>query len=210
MLIYTQRETNIRDLPNIRAYIDKFRDRITCKEVAERKHSIYALHRARDEKIFLKKKKVVGVITEDEIVLAIDERQTFATDGIYLFGLNKDVSAEYVVGVLNSDLFVFVYRLLAIESGRVLAQVKPTVLAQLPIRRSHGSSTHDQIVALVKQREDIQSRLAEAKTPAEITSLERHIFANHSQLNDLVYALYDLSTEQVKTILDSSSRRATE
>ena len=79
------RDPNVRALPNIRAYIDQFKDRITCKEVKQHKHSLYALHRARDEKLFLKKKKLVGVITEDEVVLALDEHQTFATDGLYLF-----------------------------------------------------------------------------------------------------------------------------
>jgi len=51
LLIYTQRETNVRDLPNIRSYIDQFKEQITCKEVKQHKHSLYALHRARDESI---------------------------------------------------------------------------------------------------------------------------------------------------------------
>jgi hypothetical protein len=33
LLIYTQRETNIKEFPKIRAYIDQFKDQITCKEV---------------------------------------------------------------------------------------------------------------------------------------------------------------------------------
>ena len=53
LLIYTNRDDDFRQLPNIRAYIDQFRSRITCKEVKEKKHSIYSLHRARDEQIFL-------------------------------------------------------------------------------------------------------------------------------------------------------------
>ena len=134
LLIYTERDTNLRELPNIRAYIDQFKSQITCKEVKQKKHSIYALHRAREEKLFLKKRKLLGVITEDEIVLAIDESQTFVTDGLYLFGIKDGFNLQYIMGILNSRLFIFVYRLLAIESGRVLAQVKPTVLAQLPIR----------------------------------------------------------------------------
>jgi hypothetical protein len=31
LLIYTQRDTNLRELPNIRAYIDRFKNQITCK-----------------------------------------------------------------------------------------------------------------------------------------------------------------------------------
>jgi hypothetical protein len=97
LLIYTNRQDNFRELPNIRAYIDQFKERITCKEVKLNKHSIHALHRARDENIFLKKRKLLGVITEDEIVLAQDDEQTFATDGLYLFGIREPIDSKYVM-----------------------------------------------------------------------------------------------------------------
>jgi N-6 DNA Methylase len=84
LLIYTNRNDDYRKLPNIRAYIDRFRNQITCKEVKQLKHSIYSLHRAREEKIFLKKTKLLGVITEDEIVVAADDQQTFATWSVCL------------------------------------------------------------------------------------------------------------------------------
>jgi len=91
------------------------------------------------------------VITEDEIVLAPDDQQTFETDGLYLFALRHASEADYVLGILNSRLFVFLYRLLAIETGRVLAQVKRTGLAQVPIREGDmlyraATDRHDGIV----------------------------------------------------------------
>ena len=215
LLIYTERDTNLRDLPNIRAYVDQFKSQITCKEVKQRKHSIYALHRARDEKIFLKKRKLVGVITEDEIILALDECQTFATDGLYLFGVRDGFSMQYIMGILNSRLFIFIYRLLAIESGRVLAQVKPTVLAQLPIHAvdfadPQDKSRHDRIVQLVDERLDMQKKLTCAHTPQEKNSLERQITANNTELDSLVYESYGLSAEEIQTVeaqLETKVRR---
>ena len=205
LLIYTERDTNLRELPNIRAYIDQFKSQITCKEVKQKKHSIYALHRAREEKLFLKKRKLLGVITEDEIVLAIDESQTFVTDGLYLFGIKDGFNLQYIMGILNSRLFIFVYRLLAIESGRVLAQVKPTVLAQLPIRAidfddRQDKFRHDRIVQLVDERIDMQKKLTSAHTPQEKNSLERQITANNSQLDSLVYQSYGLSPEEIQLV----------
>jgi hypothetical protein len=205
LLVYTARHTNLRDLPNIRAYIDQFKSQITCKEVKQHKHSIYALHRARDENIFLKKRKLIGVITEDQIVLALDECQTFATDGLYLFGVKDGVSVQYIMGVLNSRLFVCIYRLLAIESGRVLAQVKPTVLAQLPIRAVDFSdrqdrARHDLIVKLVDDRLDMQKKLTRSQTPQENNALERQIAANDKQIDNLVYDAYGLTHEEIETI----------
>ena len=72
-LIYTNNSSNFRELPNIRAFIDQFKDKITCSEVKLHKHSLYSLHRSRQEHIFLNKRKLVGVITEDELIVALDE-----------------------------------------------------------------------------------------------------------------------------------------
>jgi type I restriction-modification system DNA methylase subunit len=205
LLIYTNRQDSFRELPNIRAYIDQFKERITCKEVKQHKHSIHALHRARDENIFLKKRKLLGVITEDEIVLAQDDEQTFATDGLYLFGIREPIDSKYVMGILNSRLFVFIYRLLALESGRVLAQVKPTVLAQLPIRTITFSNKsdkfrHDRMVKLVEEMLELHKRLSAAKTPQEKTALERQIIATDAQIDRLVYDLYGLTEDEIKIV----------
>jgi hypothetical protein len=90
---------------------------------------------------------------------------------------------------------------LALESGRVLAQVKPTVLAQLPIRAidfdgRDDKARHDQMVKLVDQRLALQESLATANTPPEKTSFERQIAANDMQIDRLVYDLYGLTAEE--------------
>ncbi len=205
LLIYTSRNDNFQKLPNICRFIDQFKEKITCKEVKERKHQLYALHRARDEEIFLKKTKILGVITGDRIALAIDDKQTFATDGLYLFGVHDDCNPLWLMGILNSNLFTFVYRLLALESGRVLAQVKPTVLNQLPIRViDHANKTdqaaHDKLVALVERMLALHQQLSAAKTPQDTTLLQRQITTTDKQIDQLVYALYDLTDEEIALI----------
>ncbi|MFH1315638.1 MAG: N-6 DNA methylase [Candidatus Uhrbacteria bacterium] len=205
LLIYTKRGENFRELPNICAYIDQYKDRITCKEVQLQKHPLYALHRARKEKIFLKKQKLFGVITEDQIILALDQRQTFATDGLYVFGVRETINLKFVMGILNSKLFVSVYRLLTLESGRVLAQVKPTVLAQLPIRSLDLSdpvekSLHEQMVRLVDQMMGLLQQLAEVESSQAKTVLQRKIDATDRQIDQLVYKLYGLTEDEIKIV----------
>ncbi|MBU1209616.1 MAG: N-6 DNA methylase [Proteobacteria bacterium] len=206
-LIYTTSDDNFRELPNIRTYIDQFKIDITCREVREKKHPIYSLHRPRKEEIFLKKKKILGVITEDEIIVALDEAQTFVTDGLYLFGVREFVNINYLMAVLNSKLFVFIYRLLALEEGRVLAQVKPTILNQLPIRTINPSNLiekgkHDRIVALVDVMAELQENYYSAKTGDKKIAIERQIGATDHQINQLIYELYDLSEEEIKIVED--------
>jgi type I restriction-modification system DNA methylase subunit len=200
LLIYTQRTTDLQALPKVRAFIDGYRDAITCKEVEKGKHSLYALHRAREEKIFLKKKKLIGVITEDEIVLALDEQQTFVTDGLYTFAVVDGMDVRYVMGILNSRLFVFLYRLLALESGRVLAQVKPTLLGQLPIRlidkaKAKEKAAHDHLVQLVQQRLDLMAKRNVPKTPHEKVTFDRQLTASEEQINVSVDSLYGVKLE---------------
>ena len=205
LVVYTNRDDDFRNLPNICKFIEQYKEQITCKEVKEKKHPLYALHRARDPRIFEKRTKFIGVITGDEIILALDDHLTFATDGLYLFALKEDVVDKYLLGILNSKLFVFIYRLLAIEEGRVLAQVKPTMLGQLPIRTINFSdpadkSRHDKMVGLVGQMLDLHKKLAASRLDHEQTALQRQIDETDKQIDDLVYELYGLTEEEIKIV----------
>ena len=158
---------------------------------------------ARQEEIFTKPTKFVGVITEDEIIVSIDSTQVFATDGIYLFGVREQFNKYYVMGILNSNLMKFVYRLLAIEEGRVLAQVKPTTLAQLPIRSINFSdpaekSRHDKMVALVERMLELHKQ--SPKTPQEQEMVKREIESTDREIDQLVYELYGLREEEIRIV----------
>ncbi len=207
-LIYTSRTDNFSEFPNICAYIDQFKDKITCKEVKQKKHPLYSLHRPRKEHIFLKKQKLLGVITEDEIIVALDDKQTYSTDGLYLFNVREWVNINYLMGILNSKLFVFIYRLLSLEKGRVLAQVKPTLLLKLPIRETDFTNLsekaqHDRMVELVEQMLNLHKQLTEAKLPQAQTMLKRQIETTDKQIDKLVYELYGLTDEEIQRVEES-------
>jgi type I restriction-modification system DNA methylase subunit len=208
LLIYTSRQDDFSKLPNIRAFIDQHREQITCKEVLQKKHSIYSLHRAREEKIFTKPSKLLGVITEDEIVLALDTKQTFATDGLYLFSVRPEWDAKYVMGILNSKLFKLIYRLLSLEKGRALAQVKPTVLENLPIRTIDSSDqieikTQSMLIGIVDKLMDAGRLMHNASSEQEKQKLADTILAAKDQLDRYVYELYGISEKHIRIIKDA-------
>ncbi len=208
-LIYTSRDSNIDEIPLIQAHIDRFKKEITCKEVIQGKHSIYSLHRARNENIFTKRPKYLGVITEDEIVIAPDETGVFASDGLYVFGIKNEIDGNYLMAILNSRLFVFIYRLLALEAGRVLAQVKPTILEQLPIRIPDYSNftdknKHDEIVVKVAAMLTAKKQLSKAQTDKVKAYYENKCAALDRQIDRLVYELYDLTDDEIKLVEEST------
>jgi len=204
-LIYTANSDNFNQLPNICSYINQFKNEITCKEVAQKKHSLYALHRPRNPAIFSKREKLLGVITEDEIILAIDTQGIFATDGLYLFGAKENINLKYLLGILNSKLFVFVYRLVTSELGRVLAQVKPTNLIQLPIRTINFAdktekAMHDKMVAFVDGMLEAKKQLQAARTDRDKNYYQDRCNSLDRQIDKLVYDLYELTDEERKIV----------
>jgi adenine-specific DNA-methyltransferase len=145
------------------------------------------------------------VITEDTIKVALDDTQIFATDGLYVFAVEDDINIHYLMALLNSRLFVFIYRLLTLEEGRVLAQVKPTTLNQLPIRTINFAEPTDtlvynQVVAKVDEIVALNHDLTDGKTAHEQMALQRQIDAVDRQMDRLVYQLYGLTAEEVNIV----------
>ena len=133
-ILYVSKNDLPEDIPNIVAHISEYRDRITCSEVRQGKHPFYVLHRARNEKIFTKKEKILGVITGDRIITAVDSEGIYPTDGLYLFSANLDVFQNKALSaILNTKLITYLYRLISSETNRTMAQVKPVLVSELPI-----------------------------------------------------------------------------
>ena len=205
LLIYTSRDDDFAAIPNICRYIEGFRQKVTCKEVKQGKHPLYALHRPREERIFLKPQKLLGVITGDKIIVSLDTTQLFATDGLYVFSVRPEFDAHYIMGILNSSLFVYVYRLLALENGRVLAQVKPTILNNLPIpsvnlANPEEKAQHEKIIRAVTQMSEAKRQLATAQSDKDIAYYENKCNALDRQINSVVYELYGLTHEEIQTV----------
>ena len=201
-LIYTTKNDNFRKLPNIRSFINSFKEDITCKEVKNGKHPIYSLHRPRKEEIFLKDKKIMGVITSDRLIMAIDENQLYATDGVYLFSTSEEFNPYFVLAVLNSNLFTFIYRLYSLENGRVLPQVKPSIIKNLPFKSIELNEQQKFIDSSHKMME-LNKQLNKTKTPKEIKILEQQIEFTDMKINRLVYEVYGLTEEEIN-IVESS------
>lgn len=187
-VIYTRKSDTPDKIKNIIKHINSFKNEITCKEVKQGKHPIWALHRARKKQIF-EKIKLLGVITSDSIQISLDKHTTYPTDGIYLFSSNNKVSNLFLLGFLNSKIITYLYRLLSMEKGRTLSQVKPKLLEQVPIPETLGESAVSEIGNLSKSIFDAKNQNPEVDT----TELE-------SEIDRLVYEMYGLSEEEIEIV----------
>ena len=84
--------------------------------------------------------------------------------------------------MLNSDFMAKIYRAFSQEEGKVMAQVKPTVLSQLPIINPlHCDSSS---LIKIEKISDISKKLHSL----EISELEKENL--HDQLNIIVNDIY--------------------
>ena len=209
-IIYLTREDNINKYPNIKKHLQRYRDKITCKEVEEKKHPWFALHRPRNPKIF-KPTKFIGLTTTKKIILALDQNfGYYATDALYLFHLNPNCKFNpiFVLGVLHSKLFHFMYLMSIQGEQRVIPQIKAAKLYDLPFpmidfEELVSASLHDNIVFLVEKMLKLHKDIDTARTPQDKKFMQRQIDATDKQIDKLVYELYGLTEDEIKIIEDN-------
>jgi len=86
-----------------------------------------------------------------------------------------------------------------------LAQVKPTVINQLPIRTIDFNNPaekkiHDTVVSLVEKMLELNKQLRKAHFDSEKEPIERQIAATDKKIDDIVYELYGLTEEEIKIV----------
>lgn len=200
-IIYTSRNTVIQNYPHIWKFLERFRDSNSCVEVKEGKHPWWSLHRPRDPQIFASP-KFVGLTTSKTIELIYDpDRSVYVTDAMYVFNILSNVDPWAFMAVMQSKLFLFIYKVSNQGESRVIPQVKASKLENLPF------PVFDKAQPVVtKLREQCQQmyylnrKRSNARTPQEQTALERETSATDKQINQLVYRLYGLTEEEIKIV----------
>jgi type I restriction-modification system DNA methylase subunit len=113
---------------------------------------------------------------------------------------------KYIMGILTSKLMTFWFiSTFAKLQRKVFPQFKIKELSQFPIFKINFNNPdekqrHDKMVSLVEQMLDLHKKLTTAKTPDEKTRFQRQIDTTDSQIDKLVYDLYNLTTKEIEII----------
>ena len=206
-IIYTDDDTRINKFPNAKKYIlaerkkyrQKFPDREECIEVRTDKHPWWRLHRPRNSAIFASP-KIIGLTTVKTIELVFDEGDNLVvTDAMYVFKTKPDVSPWAVMAIMQSKVFLFLYRTANQGESRVIPQVKAAKLYELPFPKASAIASSP-LADLAKQlttlndslNEDISEKVKSARS-RECASLQRKI-------EDEVKTLYRITDGDSKII----------
>jgi len=131
-VIYLTRNDRIENYPNLKSYLEEYKDDITCSEVEKGKHPWYSLHRPRNEKIF-ESPKLIGLTTCNHLEIAREVEDNYLMDSLYVFQLESSYNAVELSLLLNSKICNFIYRYFAQEDERILPQVKSENMYPIPI-----------------------------------------------------------------------------
>jgi len=160
----------------------------------------------RNPAIFQAPYKILVRQTGDSIIAMSIEGGVIARDNLHIaIPKANGYICQYLLGILNSKLMDFAYSFMNPEKGEALAQVKKHHVESLPIRlidfdNPDDVKKHDKMVELVESMLDLHRKLAEAKVPAEKTSIQRQINNTDSTIDKLVYELYGLTNEEIEIV----------
>lgn len=200
-IIYTRHDTRIADYPRCLAHLQRFRHNNTCKEVAQRKHPWWALHRPRDPAIFAAP-KLIGLTTTRTIALALDEADSlWVTDAMYVFRPTSAISPKALMGVMHSSVFRFLYAVANIGEARVIPQIKASKLLPLPVP---GLDSCGRLIQEVEGMLALHARLLQASSRAQRELVQRQLADADEALNQLVMDLYELDAPDRALVIETT------
>jgi TaqI-like C-terminal specificity domain len=143
---------------------------------------------------------------------AYDENNVYFTGGgngpyygVRWLDENNLHSLHYLQGLLTSKLLdAFLHSVSSPFRGGYWSYGK-RFIEQIPIRTINFSNPtdkalHDRLVELVERMLSLYKRLTDAKMPRDKTMLQQQIEATDKQIDRLVYELYGLTEEEIRTV----------
>ena len=163
-----------------------------------------SLHRKRDEKYFINPKLMLRQIGKIPTV-SYDEDGFYTLNTIYNLIATDSYSLKYLLGIINSKLGGWFWLKKNCDFKTLFPKIKKSQIESIPVRivnfeNAKDRSSHDHIVSLVEKMLALHQQLAAAKTPQDITLLQRQIDATDKQIDQLVYALYGLTDEEIALV----------
>ena len=148
--------------------------------------------------------KILMRQTSDTLRCCYDNDGFYCQNSVFIVH-STNVPLKLLLALLNSRLMGFIYKLNNPQTGKVFAEIKPSVIKELPIfditkADAYQKSVCDKIVMMVERMLTLHKQVSTASTPHEQEGLKRQIEATDRQIDKLVYGLYGLTDEEIKFV----------
>lgn len=153
------------------------------------------------------KPKLIYRQTSSSLIATLDS-SGFHNDKTVHIIVNKpenQFDLRLVLAIFNSKLLGYLYKHLTEEVGRAFAQVKTVNIKRLPFPNSISPDQEQKLLSLVDQMFALTKQSLQASAaPQQTVQLERQIAATNSEIDRLVYELYDMTPAEVQIVEGSN------
>jgi hypothetical protein len=148
--------------------------------------------------------KILMRQTSDILRCCFDENGYYCQNSVFI-AHSSALDLKYLLALLNSRLLGFVYRFGNPQTGKVFAEIKPSVVKGLPIRRMNLSDAsekarHDAVVDKVEKMLALMPKLRRTTSESEKAALQNAVTTTDAEIDRLVYELYGLTKEEIKIV----------
>ena len=165
------------------------------------------LHRAREEKIFLAKEKIImqrirNLKLERRLICTIDTENyyTFNSVNNLLLKENSKYTLYYFLGLLNTNLINYLFKLNSLNTNITLSDLDIIPIRKIVFGNIEEVENHNKVAKFAEQiiqlKRDLQTTTLESKKE----QIKSKIDYNEDKMNQLVYQLYNLTEEEIQII----------
>jgi hypothetical protein len=150
-------------------------------------------------RIYLKR-----IATKPECVFLSEDELCYAFNTVYSVYQCK-IDTKFILGILNSKAISFFYEKsynlgMSLTSQITIEYLKTLPIPQINFKNPLQKSQHDSIVNNVTQLLAAKQKLAQAKEGREKDYLTNQCNALDTQIDNLVYALYGLTNDEIRIV----------
>ncbi|MCG2718029.1 MAG: N-6 DNA methylase [Nanoarchaeota archaeon] len=182
---------NIKDYPNIKRHIDRFKKVITSD------FKPYGLHRAREQNFF-EGEKIISLRKTSEPYFTYTDFHCYVSQTYFLIK-PEDINLKYLTGLLNSKLVYFWLKFKGKKQGEQL-QIDKAPLLEIPIIKSEDKEIIEAVDLII----ELNKKLETVSLDREKELIKKQIIALEKKIDNIVYDLYGITEE--KKIIEESSK----
>lgn len=191
-IIFTRRGIDIARYPAIQRYLQQFKKELSPGKPGGRKPGSYEWFEIQDNIAYwqeFEKTKIISTKISIRPTFAIDSDRCYLGNTSYF--VSAAIAGNYLLGLLNSKLFFTYAKKVFVEKQGGWFEVQPDGLEAFPIPTA-APGQQKEVERLVEQI------VSANKRGAQVNALER-------ELDDLVYALYGLTPEEIRIVEESAT-----
>lgn len=192
-ILYSIKSMSEVDHEVIESFLLPHKSRLSKKrETVQGKLPWYCLHWPRNQED-LDRPKILIRQTASTIIATLDTEGYYPIDSTHTMNLLEGITDElnelkYLLGLLNSRLFEYLYRNRLDEVGKVFPQIKKANIDWLPIKLATPDKKKN-IVTLVDS-------IIQFKQKGDLTSVK----TSEQKINQMIYQLYGLTEDEIKIV----------